>query len=856
MANPVLYLIDGTGLSYRAYYALSGLSTSHGQPTGAVFGFINILNKILKDNPEYVVCCFDVSRETFRRKKYKEYKMHRPEMPDDLRSQMQLIRQVAAAYNITISELEGYEADDLIACFAKKAKEESIAVVAISQDKDILQLVDETVRVFDPQKDKEGMLYDKAQVERKFGVAPSQIVDYFSLTGDATDNIAGVRGIGEKTARKLISEFGSVDKLIAHIEEIKSKPIQEAVKNSVSQIRLNREILKLCDNIDIDFDLNKLRRKEPDYDALYGLFKKLEFNSMLKKLPSAPCGPLNVHLEDGAKPLEDNPQAKERVFRAINKNKELFFVFDAQGEGRIYLSSESSAYSIGARDKELLDMLTGPDIKKICHDIKEAQCFFLQNNTPLTGISFDVMIAAYLLDSSLSSFDFGELAYRYLQQRCAAENMRPEDKLRIVTQLEPLFKEKLKESSQEKLFYELEMPLTSVLADMQVQGVKVDAAALSILSNELERRLIDLRTEIYRLNEGEEFNLNSPRQLAGVLFEKLGLTPVKKTKTGLSTDEEVLRKLSKAHKLPLLILEYRNIAKLKSTYVDSLPSLISPGDDRIHAVFNQTGTETGRLSSHSPNLQNIPAKGDIAALIRKSFIARNGCYLVCADYSQIELRVLAHFSKDETLLSAFSKDLDIHRYSASLIFQTDESSVTGQMRETAKRINFGIIYGMGSFSLAKDLDIPAGQAQAFIEEYFLRYPRVKRYIDMQAKRARETGYVETILGRRRYLPGINSKNGALRSFAERQAVNSPIQGSAADLIKLAMVNIHKILEEKRLKSKIIMQIHDELVLEVVKDELNEVTGLARDEMEGAYRLAVPLRVNIKKGKNWLEMEAV
>jgi DNA polymerase-1 len=856
MANPVLYLIDGTGLSYRAYYALSGLSTSYGQPTGAVFGFINILNKVLKDNPEYVVCCFDVSRETFRQKKYKEYKMHRPEMPGELRSQMQLIRETAISYNIMISELEGYEADDLIATFARKAKENLLRVVVVSEDKDILQLVDNKVKVFSPQKDKAGLLYDEAQVKHRFGVAPSQIVDYLSLTGDVADNIAGVKGIGEKTARKLISEFGNVDNLIVHLEEIKSGAGREALRKGVSQIRLNQDILRLCDNIDIDFDLNKLRRKEPDYDALYALFKKLEFNSLLRKLPFATGKVSAACLEDTAERLEDKPQIREKALKAIAKDRELLFILDTQWDGRIYVSSDKAVYSLDVYYKEVLSALAQPDIEKISHDLKEARSIFLQNNISLEGALFDTMIAAYLLDSSLPSFDLSELAYKYLQQRYTAEKMRPEDKLRVVTQLAPFFKEKLKEDSQEKLFYDLEMPLTSVLANMQAHGVKIDAEVLSVLSKELEKRLIDLRGEIYRLNGGEEFNLNSPKQLAGVLFEKLKLAPVKKTKTGFSTDEEVLRKLSKAHKLPLLILDYRNIAKLKSTYVDSLPALISPRDNRIHTIFNQAGTETGRLSSHSPNLQNIPAKGDIAALIRKSFVAENGYYLVCADYSQIELRVLAHFSGDEALICAFGKDLDIHRHSASLIFQTDEPSVTGQMRETAKRINFGIIYGMGSFSLAKDLDISAGQAQAFIEEYFLRYPKVKRYIEMQVESARKSGYVETILGRRRYLAGINSKNEALRAFAERQAVNSPIQGSSADLIKLAMVNIHKILEERRLNSKLIMQIHDELALEVLEEELEEVIDLVRDKMEGAYRLAVPLKVNIKKGKNWLEMESV
>lgn len=815
-------------------------------------GFINILNKILRQGPEYLVCCFDVSRETFRQRKYKEYKIHRPPMPDELTGQMQLIREAVQSYNIAISELEGYEADDLIASYVKKAKENGLGAVVVSSDKDILQLVDEGVKVFAPQKDKEGLLYDKAQVKLKLGIEPRQIVDYFSLIGDSADNIAGVKGIGEKTARALILEFGSVNNLIANLERIKSAGIREALRKGIAQIHLSQDLLKLDDSIDVDFSLPVLRRKEPDYDRLYALFKRLEFNSLLKKLPSVQGACAIVRPPRTAQELSG--QRKEEVFDAIRRKKELFFILDKGRDSTMHILSQGCAYSLAIDDEDLRRILACGDIKKISHNLKEAVIALSGAGVPLEGLYFDTMIAAYIIDASNPDFSLSELAYRYFKERHTQESLCPEEKLRLIVRLAALLREKLRENSQDKLFYDLEMPLVNVLASMQACGVKIDCGALAILSKELEKRLIDLRNDIYQLNSGQEFNLNSPRQLADVLFKNLKLPVVKKTKTGLSTDEEVLRKLSKVHKLPFLILEYRSIVKLKSTYVDSLPSLINPRTKRIHAEFDQTGTETGRISSRNPNLQNIPVRGDIANFIRKAFIAEGRHYLASADYSQIELRVLAHFSGDGALISAFKKNLDIHRHAASLIFQVDEDAVTEPMRETAKRINFGILYGMSGFGLAKDLDISQEEARNFIDGYFLRYPGVKQYIDRQIESARAKGYVETLLGRRRCLPGINSQNSALSSFAQRQAVNSPIQGTAADLIKLAMIHIHRSLGERRLQSKIIMQIHDELVFEVPEDELKEMIGLIRERMEGVYALSVPIKVNIEKGRNWLEME--
>ncbi len=850
MASSTLYLIDASGFCYRAYYALPSLVTSYGQPTGAVYGFINILNKILKDKPEYVACCFDVSRETFRQKKYAAYKMQRPQTPVELASQMQLIRQVVSAYNIAVLELAGYEADDVIASFAQKAKEKQLEVVVISSDKDILQLVDERVKVLDPKKDNEGFLYDKEKVKARYGVSPERLLDIFSLAGDAVDNIPGVRGVGEKTAGALIQEFGSVEHLIENVERVKSENVRQAIKDTRDTIRLNYELLRLVRDLDITLDLNTLAYKEPDYDGLFLLFKKLEFNSLLKKLPVHT--PHNTQRAQKAQPLEGSRE-KEKVLSLLRDAKELLFVLS---EDRVYFSLNQSLYSVTIEDTELQNVLADPGVRKISHNLKEAEYRLLRIKSAFSGMYFDTMLAAYLLAPSLPDFSVKELAFTYLEKRYSQDVLAPEDSLAAVSELFPILEKKLKGQGLDKLLYELELPLASVLASMRAYGVKIDASKLGVLSQELEKRLILLRKEIYSLNSGDEFNLNSPKQLSDVLFKKLKLPVVKKTKTGLSTDEEVLRKLSTEHELPKLILEYRSFSKLKNTYVDALPALVDERTQRIHATFDQVGTETGRLSSNNPNLQNIPAKGEIASLIRKAFVAERGAYLISADYSQIELRFLADFSGDENLIAAFKEDIDVHRYTAGLIFGVPEGMVSDEMRDSAKRINFGIIYGMSSFGLSKDLGISPQEAQAFIDSYFSRYPKVKTFIEYQIESARKLGYVKTLLGRRRYLPEIGNKNNAIRSFAERQAINSPIQGSAADLIKLAMVHIHAHLKEEKLKSKIIMQIHDELVFEVPENEGEGLIEVVRDKMENAYTLEVPIKVNIKKGMNWQDMEPV
>ncbi len=847
--NPNLYLIDASGLIYRAYYALGGLATSDGQPTGAIFGFVNILNKILKKDPEYIACCFDLSRETFRQKKFLEYKIQRPPMPDELVAQIPFIKEIVLAYNIASYELKGYEADDLISSLTKSAGKKSWDTVIVSSDKDILQLVGGKVKVFDPKRGKEGFLYDEKEVLSRFGIKAKNIIDMLSLMGDVSDNIPGVPGVGEKTAVALINEFDTVDNLLKNINRVKSPKLREAVRENADNIRLGYDLITLREDLDIDFDLEKLKSKPVDSDKLFSIFKKLEFNSFIKTFSRH----YSKELELGSESPKIMP-ADEKVFARIEKNRELFLFCDGL---RTYLSDkENIFYAASDTDARLRGILGNPDIKKIGHNLKYLKLNFLKKYFIIEGLYFDTQLAAYLIDSSLADFSLGNLAFKYLNAARLGSDLIPQISLDIIIKIKPLLEEKLKELNLEKTFAEVEMPLATVLAEMEYRGVGIDVASLKALSVILENKLIGLRNEIYKLNNNEEFNLNSPRQLAGVLFGKLGLKVIKKTKTGPSTDEEVLRKLSSEHKIPELILEHRSFFKLKSTYVDSLPLLIDERDQRVHTTFDQTGTETGRFSSSSPNLQNIPVKGEVAFLIRKSFIAQNNWVLISADYSQIDLRVLAHFSADDGLINAFNNGRDIHAWTASLIFGVEESGVSQDMREIAKRINFGIVYGMSSFGLSKDLNIPQGEAAQFIEAYFLRYPKVKAFIQERINLARALGYAMTLLGRRRILPGINSENNMIKGFAERQAVNSVIQGSSADIIKLAMVGIFEAFAKRGFKAFIIMQIHDELVFDAPESEAKEIIGLVRRQMENVYKLKVGLKVNIKQGKNWQEMETV
>ncbi len=845
MAKKQLYLIDATGFCYRAFYALKGLSTSFGQPTNAIYGFINILNKILKEKkPDYLAACFDVSRDTFRAKKFAEYKMQRPPMPEGLSSQLPLIKEIISAYGIAYFQKQGFEADDIIATISHKVKQEGLLTTIVSSDKDILQLVDDDTLVFSPHKD-EVLIYDQKKVLERYGVAAERIIDIVALMGDDVDNIPGLPGIGEKTAVELISSFGSLKGLLSNLDKVKQEKVRNIIAGNLDRINLNKELVLLDKGVDIDFDLDSLKIGEPNFKELFRLFKYLEFKKLLNALPQA---------EAGLSDIKVAVREDEELENLINETDEL--VLYGPALDNLMFWAKDKFFRLNSIGKNLRAILRNHRVKKISHDLKKIKISLAKDDITLEGLHFDTMIAAYLLNPSKSEYTMNDLAWDYLGEPLGNKALDNQKAVDLIVRLKPKLEKELQEKSLYKLFTDLEMPLVEVLSGMELAGIKLDQGVLKRLSGDIEKRLIKLIEDIYTTS-GTQFNINSPKQLREVLFTKLKLPVIKKSKTGPSTDEEVLRNLADKHRLPTLLLEYRQLMKLKNTYIDTLPDLIDKKTGRIHTSFNQTATETGRLSSSNPNLQNVPVKTEIGKNIRRAIIASNeDCYLVSCDYSQIELRILAHLCKDEKLTLAFKQGKDIHRITAALIYGLDEADITEDMREVAKRVNFGIIYGLTSYGLSRDLGISVEGAQGFIDAYFLRYPKVKIYIQEQITKAQKEGFVTTLLGRRRYLPEINNKNQGIRQFAQRQAVNTPIQGSASDLIKLAMVEIHNQIKTKNLAAKMVLQIHDELVFDLPKQELEGLVEMVKDRMENVLKLDVPIKVQVKSGKNWLEMEEV
>ena len=847
-------MIDANSLFYRAFYAIkTQLSTSQGQPTNAVFGFVRMVKKILEEvRPQYLAVCFDVSKVTHRTEKFSDYKMHRPPMPESLVSQVPYIKDVVRAYRFTVCEAPGFEADDVIATLVRKFSGKVKKTVIVSSDKDILQLVAGDVEVYNPYKD-EGVIFTPKVVRERMGVAPERIADLIALMGDASDNIPGARGIGEKTALELLKTFKDADDLIRRQDKIAREAVRRIVAEHAEDIRLSKELASLRYDAPVDADLERLEVQEPDLDKLWEIYSKLEFRGMLKELAGSRLSEpkqLSVPKKEGADPAD--------LVRRIEKNGIFALAVNEADKKNGILNvnvacDEEAVYGVSA-PQDIRALLSAKDATVVCHDAKAVRHLLRDFGLTPQVVFFDTMIAAHLLESSRNVAELENLVWDYLQEKTLSRQDFLGKESHFLLRLEHVLSGALKEKGLDSLFRDVEMPLADVLFDMECAGVQVDKAFLGEFSSRLETSLRRIVERIFEL-AGSSFNINSPKQLAEVLFHKLKLPVVKKTKTGLSTDEEVLHKLSAEFELPRILLEYRQVAKLKTTYIDALPDLIDERTGRIHSTFNQTGTETGRLSSSAPNLQNIPIKTEMGREVRRAFVPSPGFdALLSADYSQVELRILAHLSEDPVLLEAFREGRDIHRFTASLIFGVKEEDVTSEMRENAKRVNFGIVYGMSSFGLSKDLGIDPATAQAFISEYFLRYPRVKAYLDGQVDFVRKNGYVMTLLGRRRYIPGIHNPNAALRQFAERQAVNAPIQGSAADLIKLAMVDLHKHLREGGFQSRLILQVHDELVLEVTRQEKEDAAGQVRRSMEHILDLKVPLDVSIKSGKNWLEME--
>jgi DNA polymerase-1 len=884
--RPRLFLLDGSSYIFRAFYAIRHLSNSKGFPTNAIFGFTQMLLKVLKEHrSDYVAVVLDSKAPTFRSEVYKEYKANRPAMPEALVPQIPYIRRVIEEYHIATLELEGYEADDLIGTVAKGLASE-VDVVIITGDKDILQLVGDRIQVYDPMKEKR---FGVEEVVGRFGVKPEQVVEVMGLSGDAVDNIPGVPGIGEKTAIELIKTFGSIENLLAHLDQVRSKKLKEKLEIYGEQARLSRKLATIHTDVPVQYRLTDFLPRTPNQNGLREIFKELEFNKLLKELPeeNEPAKRdyrLITDRNDFLALLQDLKEAK--YFSIDLETTSPYPMWgDLVGISLSYQSNQAFYIPVGHRLREpeaqlplswvleeLKPILEDRELKKAGQNLKYEWIVLKRYGIHLQGISCDTMIASYLINPTKHNHDLGEIAREYLDRnvtdykeivgtaskevtfdRVDLERARdyscedPDVALQLSHFLLPKIEEGFKD-----LFDQLEVPLITVLAKMEMNGVKIDIDLLREFSKEIEVRLNQKMERIYGL-AGEVFNINSSQQLGRILFDRLKLPVVKKTKTGYSTDVDVLTKLSLQHDLPLEILGYRNLSKLKSTYVDTLPGLLHPRTGRVHTSYNQTVTATGRLSSSDPNLQNIPIRTEEGNRIRQAFVPEKGWVIVSADYSQIELRILAHLSQDETLKEAFHHEEDIHARTASEVFGVPMDNVTASMRREAKVINFGIIYGMSAYGLSQQLGSDPKIAQAYIDAYFKKYPKVQAYIESSLEGARQKGYVTTLLNRRRYLPDIHSPNAAIRQASERMAINSPLQGTAADIIKLAMIHIQDRIEERSLRTKMIMQVHDELVFEVPEEELEKVLPMIQAEMETVIRLSVPLKVSIHSGKNWAEV---
>ncbi|MCM2265052.1 MAG: DNA polymerase I [Desulfuromonadales bacterium] len=881
-----LFLIDGSGYIYRAYFAIRHLSNSKGVATNAVYGFINMLLKVVREQqPDHLAVVFDSRGPTFRHALYPEYKANRAAMPDDLVPQVPVIKEVVRAFNMPAIELAGFEADDIIATLAKRFASEGMEVTVVTGDKDLMQVVSERIRLLDTMKDKVSGL---AEVAERFGGTPAQVVEVQALAGDSSDNVPGVPGIGEKTAVELIREFGSVENLLANLDRVKGKR-RENLEAFAEQARLSWQLVKLHDDVPLDLDFNSFSLSPPDREALTRLFKELEFHKLLQEFSSEQqTSGENYRCVLTA----DDLAALVKALKAAGR-----FAFDTETTGLDPLRAEMVGLSFAVKAGEgwylpvshhylgvpaqlprqlvldtLRPLMEDPSLAKIGQNIKFDALVLAHAGVELHGVETDTMIASYLAQPAAKSHGMDALASELLGYRTisysevtgsgkyqvgfeqveiekatvyAAEDA--DITLRLAEKLLPM----VTASGQELLFHTVEMPLVTILTEMERIGVRIDPVFLGGLSREFEGKLAALEQEIHR-QAGGPFNIASPKQLGEVLFERLQLSRGRKTKTGWSTDSEVLASLAEEHPVAALILDHRSLAKLKGTYSDALPKLIHPDTGRIHTSFNQAVTATGRLSSSDPNLQNIPIRTEEGRRIREGFIPADGCVLLSADYSQVELRILAHLADVPVLKEAFARGEDIHRRTASEVFGVFPEMVTDEQRRQAKTINFGVIYGMSAFGLAKQLNIGRREAQAFIDAYFAHYPGIQAFMAEKINEAREKLYVTTILGRRCAVPEIHSQNGAIRGYAERNAINYPMQGSAADIIKVAMVNIDRQLAEEGLAAKMVLQVHDELVFEVPEAEVDTVRELVRTGMEGAVTLSVPLAVEIGVGKNWRE----
>ncbi len=866
---------------FRAYHAMArqrSMSTRKGLPTAAVYVFVNMLRKLRDDfSPHYLAAVFDVAAPTFRDEQYKEYKANRAEMPGDLAQQIPYIRRALEGYRIPILEMAGFEADDVIGTLATKAVAAGHSVYVVSSDKDMLQLVNDHVKVLNPPKD--NLIADAAKVEELLGVPPSRVIDVMALRGDSIDNIKGAPGIGDKGSVELIQRFGSLEAALDRAAEVERKTYRESLQNNREQILQSKDLVTIRCDVEIELDVQKMHPGNPDLEALRELFTELEFNSLLKELlPVAEAGPGEYGEAKSAGDVEAvlRRLAPGAALAVAVEGEDEASAADAESEeeeaaqqGELLLSGESEekskarALAISASTGSALSVAPGsqaasalgaalanPKLPKSVHDWKAAT--HALSGVALEGVQHDTKLYSYLLDPTYSAHGLAELGLRRFNLKLSGSLAEAAD---MTGRLAIVLRKEVEDEKLQKLYDEIDFPLVPVLTRMEQAGVAIDREVLGAMSGRLEKEIAAKAREIYDCC-GSEFNINSPKQLGDVLFNKLKLPmPVKYGKGKVvSTAVDVMESLAEEHKAPKLVLEYRQLSKLKSTYVDALPAMLNPATGRLHTTFDQTGTATGRLSSANPNLQNIPIRTELGREIRAAFTAAPGCVLLAADYSQIELRLLAHYSKDPLLVEAFRRGDDIHTLTASQVFGVPPLMVTPDHRRAAKVVNFGIVYGLSAFGLSQTLGIEPSEAKRFIDAYFEKYSGVRAFRDRTLDETRRDGKVKTLFGRVRPIPDINSRNFNLRGFAERTAVNTPLQGTAADLIKLAMIRIDSAIRERGLKSRMTLQVHDELVFEVEETEVNAVRELVRKEMEGVFPLAVPLAVEIGVGKNWRDMD--
>jgi len=887
--DKTLYLIDGSAYIYRAYHAIRSLANSKGLPTNATFGFTRMLIKLIEDrSPEYVVMFFDAKGPTFRHELFQDYKANRPPMPEDLSIQIPFIKEITHGFNIPVIEMQGFEADDLIGTFRHQAEKAGFFVVMVTGDKDFVQLVTDNAVIWDPMKEK---TIDINTVRDDFGVEPYQMIDVMALSGDASDNIPGVPGIGPKTALSLIKTFGTVEHLYERVHTITKKKQHENLVQYKKQALLSKELVTI--NIDVPFPFNteNFKYQAPDNTKLSKLFKDLEFRQLQQAFPRrSDLSNKNYRaIYDMSTLFDLIKRLKESEMFAIDTETTSKDPMKANLVGMSFSMKPNEAFYIPcAHDypevpaqielesvlSQLKPLLENPDIKKIGQNIKYDWMVLKRHGINLAGVMFDTMLASYLINPSKRAHNLDQIALDFLDHKTITYKEISGKGQRDVSFAEIPLEKAMPYSCEDaditlmayhvlmtlienaglmELYNNVELPLVPVLMNMEMTGVCVDREKLTELSKSFEHQLEQLESMIYSV-AGEEFNIKSSQQLGRILFEKLKLPVQKKTKkkTGYSTDVSVLTALADKHELPEIILRHRTIAKLKSTYTDALLDLVHPETGRIHTSYNQTVTATGRLSSSDPNLQNIPIRTDEGMEIRKAFVPRKEWILVSADYSQIELRILAHYADDDILIKAFNHNEDIHTRTATEVFQVFPSFVTSELRRQAKVINFGIVYGMSPYGLSKELGISQKMAKTYIDNYFSRYKGVKRFVDQTISDARKTKKTSTLLGRIRLLPDINSSNKVVREFAERTAINTPVQGTAADLIKLAMIRVDAAFRDDGLNSAMLLSVHDEIVFEVPPEELASVKVLVKEIMEGIWSLKVPLKVNLASGNNWAE----